>query len=295
VTQMALLGTDAESPFDAIKRTDERGDYWTGRDLQPLMDYASWDKFAIVVEKAKASLALVKGQAQADHHFSGWESDGGRWGNRVLDDYRLTRFGAYLTAMAGDDTKKAVAEARVYFAVRTHQAEIAERDANASRHEIPQSFADALQLAANQARAIEQQNQHIAALEPRAAQADHHRAADGLKALSDFANDLKAWAKREHGVRVLHQEVFDFLGQIRLIIRGETIRKNQPTAFAIEHGYADVKTTNFETKTRGLQSGKSTRLTPAGEGYAWDRAVKRIAAHGSLKPTTDIETTLPRS
>ncbi|WP_338897417.1 RhuM family protein [Streptomyces sp. TG1A-60] len=88
------------------------------------MTYSRWEDFATVVEKAKASLALVHGDDQAAHHFAASRSDGGRWGNQKLDDYRLTRFGAYLTAMAGDDTKEAVAQARVYFAVRTREAEL---------------------------------------------------------------------------------------------------------------------------------------------------------------------------
>jgi hypothetical protein len=92
--------------------------------MQPLMTYSRWEDFATVVEKAKASLALVHGDDQAAHHFATSRSDGGRWGNQKLDDYRLTRFGAYLVAMAGDDTKEAVAQARVYFAVRTREAEL---------------------------------------------------------------------------------------------------------------------------------------------------------------------------
>lgn len=151
------------------------------------------------------------------------------------------------------------------------------------RHKIPQSFADALQLAADQARAIEKQNKDIAELEPRAKQADHHRAADGLKAVGDFANDLKAWAKKAHGVKVLHKEVWDFLGEIGLLIRGNTIRNNQPTAFATERDFIRVKTTEYETDNHGLQSSDSPRLTPNGEGWVWDRAVRRIAEHGSLK------------
>lgn len=120
--ELTLLG---ESPFDAIRRTDEHGEYWTGRDLMPLMDYGQWVKFAAVIEKAKASLAVVEGTEQAERHFPKRESDGGRWGNQSIEDYRLTRFGAYLTAMAGDDTKRAVAEARIYFAVRAREAETA--------------------------------------------------------------------------------------------------------------------------------------------------------------------------
>ncbi|MGX1221971.1 RhuM family protein [Streptomyces ambofaciens] len=113
------------SPFDRIRQTDPYGrEYWTGREMQPLMEYARWEDFAVVIEKARDSLALVQGTTTAGHHFAISRSDGGRWGNQKLADFQLTRFGAYLTAMAGDDTKQAVALARLYFAVRTQEAEL---------------------------------------------------------------------------------------------------------------------------------------------------------------------------
>ncbi|WP_211370558.1 hypothetical protein [Nonomuraea turkmeniaca] len=104
---------------------DEAGEHWTGRELQPLMEYSQWRDFAIVIEKAKASLTLVQGAAAAEANFADLRKKAGQVGRRAKD-YRLTRFAAYLTAMAGDDTKDAVAHARVYFAVRTHEAETAE-------------------------------------------------------------------------------------------------------------------------------------------------------------------------
>ncbi|MFI1194016.1 phage antirepressor [Micromonospora sp. NPDC020750] len=154
---------------------------------------------------------------------------------------------------------------------------------------VPESFADALQLAANQARAIEQQQKAIAELEPRAQQADFHRAADGLISVPDFANKVKAWALREHAAKVTHQQVWDFLGDIRFLIRGNTIRHNQPTAWAAERDYVRVKETEYATNSHGTQTGTSPRLTPAGEGFAWDRAVRRIAGHGFLAPTSAVE------
>lgn len=286
MTQLALSTDSTESPFDAIRHLDADGtEHWLGRELMSLMDYSRWERFATVINKAKGSLALVQGEQAAEHHFPIWGSDGGRWGGKV-EDFRLTRFGAYLTAMAGDDTKPAVAQARIYFAVKTRQAEIAEQNAN--RPAIPQTFADALQLAADQARAIERQQTHIAELEPKAAQADHHRAADGLQSVGDFANELKAWAQRECGVRVKHEDVWAFLADINLLIRGNTVRHNQPTAFATERDFIRKKTSEFETNTRGLQASTSPRLTPAGAGWAWDRAVKRIRDHGALAASTDI-------
>jgi hypothetical protein len=90
------------------------------------MEYSRWEDFATVIEKAKDSLALVQGDEQAGHHFREMPEviPGGRWGKQTVGSYRLTRFGAYLTAMAGDDTKTAVAHARVYFAVRAREAEL---------------------------------------------------------------------------------------------------------------------------------------------------------------------------
>ncbi|MEU0426421.1 RhuM family protein [Streptomyces canus] len=88
------------------------------------MQYSRWEDFAAVIRKARDSLALVQGGDAADHHFGISRSDGGRWGNQQLDDFELTRFGAYLVAMAGDGTKEPVAQARVYFAVRTREAEV---------------------------------------------------------------------------------------------------------------------------------------------------------------------------
>lgn len=115
------------SPFDRIRHVDTYGrEYWTGREMQPLMEYSRWEDFAVVIEKAKTSLALVQGADQAAHHFREMPEviPGGRWGKQTVGSYQLTRFGAYLVAMAGDDTKGAVAHARVYFVVRAREAEL---------------------------------------------------------------------------------------------------------------------------------------------------------------------------
>lgn len=148
--------------------------------------------------------------------------------------------------------------------------------------EALRGWADAIERA-------ERSEAKVLELEPMAAQAARHRAADGLIAVGDFANKLKGWAKTEHGVRIKHTEVWDFLGRIGLLIRGNTVRNNQPTAFATERDFVRVKETEYETNSSGTQVSTSPRLTPAGEGWAWDRAVRRIVSHGSLKPSTGLE------
>lgn len=302
MTEVVLpLFDEAASPFDDLRHVESDGsERWYGRELMPAFEYASWNKFAIVINKAKDSLAKVEGVASAEHHFPKWESDGGRWAGGKVEDFRLTRFGAYLTAMAGDDTKLAVAQARVYFAVKTREAEVRQPATQATEIDLNDLHAiarlgqaaerAAMRAIAAEARTAELET-HVAELEPKAAQADHHRAADGQILVGDFANKLKAFAKRQHGVRIKHDEVWDFLGNINLLIRGNTLRHNQPTAFAIERDYVRVKESEYDTNTRGAQVSATPRLTPTGEGYAWDRAVKRITAHGSLAHVKTIEGT----
>lgn len=295
MTQLDLFG-NGRSPFDAIRREDERGEFWTGRDLQPLMQYPRWEDFAAVIKKAKASLALIQGAEVAEHHFGIFRIDGGRWGNQRLDEYRLTRFGAYLTAMAGDDTKEAVAQARVYFAARTREAEVATEPVK----QVDLTDLDDIELVTNAAtRAIaiaraeraraDRAEEQVAELAPKAEQADHYRAANGLTAIGDFANDLALWAKENHGVKLLHVDVRDFMAELGLLIRGKTIRNNEPTAEAQKRGLMRIKHTTYDTRTRGSQSTGSARLTQKGCGYVWDRAVRRIAEHGSLAPIASVE------
>ncbi|MFE6486981.1 RhuM family protein [Streptomyces sp. NPDC057757] len=90
------------------------------------MDYAQWRDYATVIKKARDSLALVQGEDAAQQHFAEMRNMVaiGSGAQRGTQNYRLTRFGAYLAAMAGNDTISAVAHARVYFAVRTREAEL---------------------------------------------------------------------------------------------------------------------------------------------------------------------------
>jgi anti-repressor protein len=148
---------------------------------------------------------------------------------------------------------------------------------------LPQDYEEALVALLAEVREKKELQGRVAELEPMAEQARHFRSADGLISVPDFANDLKAWAKQTYGVKVKHIDVWDFLGELHLIIRGDSIRHNRATAFATDKDYVREKPTVFHTNTRGDQTSWSPRLTPAGAGYAWDKAVVRITENQALR------------
>lgn len=111
------------SPLDAIKRTDERGDYWLARELMKLLGYRKWEKFEDSIQRARVSIETMG--MDPDAHASQRREAFGRT-KQVGTNYRLTRHGAYITAMNGDVRKPEIAAAQAYFAVKTHEAEQAQ-------------------------------------------------------------------------------------------------------------------------------------------------------------------------
>lgn len=107
------------SPFDVIRRARPDGsEYWSARDLMPLLGYPEWREFRPAIERAMAS-AAAQGEAVADLFGVITEKSGGR----PREDFELARFGAYLVAMNGDPRKPEVAAAQAYFAIKTREAE----------------------------------------------------------------------------------------------------------------------------------------------------------------------------
>ncbi|WP_455904684.1 BRO family protein [Microbacterium sp.] len=198
----------------------------------------------------------------------------------------------------GEQTMSVVSESGLYVAIIGSQVESA-RDFKrwVTREVIPSirrtgsySTTPALtedeivhQALAITARRVEQLETRVAELEPVAAHAETFRQADGLRTIGDLANDFKAHcAARFPGVKVRHQDVFDHAGRLGIIIRTVSVRHNQPTAQAIESGWARAHRTTFGTNTRGMQTAVSTRLTPRGEARLWDGLAAWLGAHGTL-------------
>lgn len=111
--------------FESIKQINPYGvEYWSARDLGPLLGYAKWQNFEVAITRARTACAQV-GQVVADH-FTGNSKviTAGKGAQRKVQDYYLSRLACYLIAQNGDPRKPAIAEAQVYFAVATRQNEL---------------------------------------------------------------------------------------------------------------------------------------------------------------------------
>jgi hypothetical protein len=109
-----------ESPFDSIRRYDEHGqEHWLARELMTLMGYQSWRRFETPIAQAMDNIEL-SGDVLSEHFDGKDKKSKGRPGN----DYRMTRYACYMTALACDGRKPEVALAKKYFAVKTREAEV---------------------------------------------------------------------------------------------------------------------------------------------------------------------------
>lgn len=124
---MNNIETINESLFESIKHINDYGqEYWTARELQPILEYKRWDKFANIIQKAMTACANSN-HAVSDHFAQvGKMVPLGSGAEREIEDYNLSRYACYLIAMNGDSHKTAIALAQTYFAVKTRQQELIE-------------------------------------------------------------------------------------------------------------------------------------------------------------------------
>lgn len=219
--------------------------------------------------------------------------DASNFTRRLDDDEKGTH---QVSTPGGQQTVTIVSESGLYVAVIGSQVDSARDFKRWITHDVipairrtgsyvaPMSEDEIVHRAlAITARRVQQLETRVAELEPVAAHAETFRQADGLRTIGDIANDFKAHcAANFPGVKVKHQDVFDHAGRLAIIIRSASVRHNQPTAQAIEAGWARAHRTTFGTSTRGQQTAVSTRLTPRGEARLWDGLAAWLGAHGTL-------------
>jgi DNA-damage-inducible protein D len=113
--------------FEDLKRLNRHGaEYWTARDLQPLLGYRQWRGFEKAIKKAISS--CEQSGNDPGHHFARARKmiGLGKGGVREVEDYMLSRFACYLIAQNGDPRITEIAEAQKYFAIQTRRQELSD-------------------------------------------------------------------------------------------------------------------------------------------------------------------------
>lgn len=266
------LPTGSESPFDAIRRaTPEGREYWSGRDLQPLLGYSVWRDFANAIERAR--IAAINSGQDVTSNFAGARKISG---TKPAEDFHLSRFACYLVAMNGDPRKPEIAAAQTYFAIRTREAETAPAMPTGPEL-LARAVLEAAEMIKAKDRVIGVLATKVGDDAPLVARARNHANGTGEKNRTQFFREIKQWAHAEHQITVKQEHVLEFLSTRKLNLFTRT--DGQATAFAIEHGYA----VNRQGTAGNGHNWTTGRLTPLGQAYAWERIVRFFEANGTLE------------
>lgn len=115
--------------FEDIKHIDENGtEYWYARELMPVLQYAKWQNFTKIIDKAMN--ACKNSEISIKDCFTDVSKPiiTGKGKEELVNDYKLTRYACYLIAQNGDTRKKVIALAQTYFAIQTRKQEISEKE-----------------------------------------------------------------------------------------------------------------------------------------------------------------------
>jgi DNA-damage-inducible protein D len=209
--QQGVGSTDNPNvPFDLHRRiTAEGREYWSARDLQPLLDYTEWRKFTDAITRAKAS-GRNAGHDMSRHIVGAAKMvDIGSGAQRSVEDHHLSRLACYLIAMNGDPRKKAVADAQTYFAIRTREAETAAPRPLTEDEIVHQALAIT-------ARRVEELTAKVAELEPSAVAWDTLQEIGADYEVADAAKILS----RDPQIQIGRNRLFEFMADQGWVYRG---------------------------------------------------------------------------
>lgn len=284
VNQMStnIIPLNGQSPFDRIKQTREDGsEFWSARDLAGVMNYDQWRNFATAVDRARTSL---KNQGyEPEEHIAGASKliDIANGARRAVDDFHLTRFGAYLTVMNGDPRKREVADAQAYFAIQTRRAEVAQPVQELTFAEKTlEVMAGLQQMVADQKAENEKQARQLEEQKPVVARMKNYQANERSSNKQKFARDICKALREQLDINALQADVHVFLTRkLNFFVAGKRSDAGEATAWAEKNFYA-------ETRRKTAENGHNIAqglITPRGYDYAWSRIFAYAETNGHIK------------
>lgn len=123
--------------FERIKYVGDDGqDFWSARELYPLLDYAQWRDFYNVLQESM-TVYRQSGGTDVDVIFRQTTKALTRRSGRkyTVTDYHLSRHACYLSVLSADGSKSVISLAKSYFAVATRLYQIAQTEEDALRLE----------------------------------------------------------------------------------------------------------------------------------------------------------------
>lgn len=151
---------NGQKSFEELKKVNQHNaEYWSARDLQPLLGYNHWRSFENSI--AKAIVSCEQSGNKADYHFARAHKPiaGGKGAVQEVVDYHLSRFACYLIAQNGDPRKPEIANAQKYFAVQTRRQEVSDiLAADVERLELRKQTSEEFQALSGAARDAGVQN-----------------------------------------------------------------------------------------------------------------------------------------
>ncbi|WP_345260372.1 phage antirepressor KilAC domain-containing protein [Streptomyces hundungensis] len=237
-----------DSPFDAIKQTDEGGnEHWSARELMPILGYVDWGKFEKAIDRA--SVAIENTGVSAGQHVYGRRrvrTVKNNFGVRKYEDrdYHLTRYGAYMVAMNGDPRKPEIAAAQTYFAIKTREAETAQPI------QAPTNMVEALELALHHAKQLEAAKAELLEAAPKVEIAERFIESGGTYSWDEVARDLDLGRNKLLERLRLSNVLMDGTYYDRRTGRKKTNRRhNLPYQRYENLGWFDLNHTNHYTDT----------------------------------------------
>ncbi len=112
--------------FEDIKHIrDDGSEYWSARELAPVLDYAKWENFQKTISRAMIACENSGHSVSDDFPEVRKIVEAGAT-LKPKKDYELSRYACYLIVQNGDPRKEVIALGQTYFAIQTYRQELAD-------------------------------------------------------------------------------------------------------------------------------------------------------------------------